>query len=92
MSSEKNRPQENDWWEQEDKVYNTDRNLKAEYDQEDKTKRMIKERLGVVEEETDDDGVSKIEGEKNNHDKDDGEKIGDNIKRQVGKWWERLLN
>jgi hypothetical protein len=42
---------------------------------------MIKERLGVVEEETDDDGVSKIEGEKNNHDKDDGEKIGDNIKR-----------
>ena len=64
MSSQKNRPQEKHWWEQEDKGYNTDRNLKAEYDWEDKTKRMIKERLGILEEETDDDRVSEIEGEK----------------------------
>ena len=32
--------------------------MKAEYDWEDKTKRTIKERLGVVEEEMDDDDVS----------------------------------
>ena len=64
LSSEKNRPQEKHWWEQEDKGYNTDRNLKAEYDWDDTTKRVIKERLGVVEEEMDDDGVSEIEGEK----------------------------
>ena len=62
MSSKKNRPQEKDWWKQEDEGYNTDRNLKAEYDWEDKTKRMIKERLGVVEEDTVDD--SKIEEKK----------------------------
>ncbi len=70
------RHQEKDWWEQEDEGYNTNRNLKAEYDWEGKTKRIIKERLGVVDKETDDDGVSEIEGEKNNHDEDDGEKIG----------------
>jgi hypothetical protein len=35
MSSEKNRPQEKDWWEQEDEEYNRDRKLKAEYDWED---------------------------------------------------------
>ena len=64
MSSQKVRPQEKHWWEQEDKGYNTDRNWKAEYDWEDKTKRMIKERLGILEEETDDDRVSEIEGEK----------------------------
>ena len=62
MSSKKNRPQEKDWWKQEGEGYNTDRNLKAEYDWEDKTKRMIKERLGVVEEDTDDD--SEIEEKK----------------------------
>jgi len=55
--------------------------LKAEYDWEDKTKRTIKERLGVVEEETDDDDVSEIEGEKNDNDEDDGEKIGDDVKK-----------
>ncbi len=49
MSSGKNKPKEKDWQEKEDKGYNTDRNLKAEYDREDKTKRMIKERLGMVE-------------------------------------------
>ena len=64
MSSEKNGPQEKDCWEQEDKGYKTDRNLKAEYDWEDKAKRMIKERLGRVEEEMDDDGFSEIEGGK----------------------------
>jgi hypothetical protein len=37
MSSEKNRPQEKNWWEEEDKGYNTDRDLKSEYDWEDKT-------------------------------------------------------
>jgi len=64
MSSQKVRPQEKHWWEQEDKGYNPDRNLKAQYDWEDKTKRMIKERLGILEEERDDDRVSKIKGEK----------------------------
>jgi len=54
MNSKKNGPQGKDWWEQEDKGYNTDRNLKVEYDWEDKTNRMIKKRLGVVEEDTDD--------------------------------------
>ncbi len=38
--------------------------MKAECDWEDKTKRMIKERLGRVEEEMDDDGFSEIEGGK----------------------------
>jgi hypothetical protein len=37
MSSKKNRHQEKNWWEDEDKGYNTDRDLKAEYDWEDKT-------------------------------------------------------
>jgi len=32
MSSEKNGPQEKDWWEQEDKGYNTDRNLNKGFD------------------------------------------------------------
>ena len=39
-----------------------DRNLKAEYDWEDKTIGIIKERLGI-EEEMNDDGVREIEGE-----------------------------
>ncbi len=80
LSSKKNRPQEKHWWEQEDEEYNTDRNLKAEYDWEDKTKRVIKERLGVVEEETDDDGVSESEGEKMTITK----------MMMNGKWWEKL--
>ena len=49
MSSEKNRPQKKHWWEEEDEGYNTDRNLKAEYDWENKTIGKIKERLGVEE-------------------------------------------
>jgi hypothetical protein len=37
MSSEKKRPQEKHWREEEDEGYNSDLNLKAEYDWEDKT-------------------------------------------------------
>ena len=50
MSSEKNRPQEKHWWKEDDEGCNTDINLKAEYDWEDKTIRNINVRLGVVEE------------------------------------------
>ena len=61
-----------------------DRNLKAEYDWEDKTIRNINARLGV-EEETDDDGVDEIEGEQNDNDEDDGGKTGDDVKKVGGR-------
>ena len=44
------------WWEEEDEGYNSDLNLKAEYDWEDKTIENISVRLGM-EEEVEDDGV-----------------------------------
>jgi hypothetical protein len=53
--SEKNAPQEKVWWEQEDEGYNSDSKVNTDFLWEEKTKRMIKERLGVVEEDTDDD-------------------------------------
>ena len=55
MSSEKNVPQEKDWWEQEGKEYNTDSKVNTDFLWEEKNKRMIKERLGVVDKDTDDD-------------------------------------
>ena len=58
--------------------------MKAEDDWEDKTNGNINARLGV-EEETDDDGVGKIEGEQNNNNEDDGRKTGDDIKQVGGK-------
>ncbi len=78
MSSEKNGPQEKDCWEQEDKGYDTDSKVNTEFLWEDKTKWIIKERLGVVDEDTDDD--SKIQGEEKENYEDDGEKIGDESK------------
>ena len=78
MSSEKNGPQEKEWWEQEDKEYDTDSKVNTEFLWEDKTKWIIKERLGVVDEDTNDD--SKIQGEEKENYKDDGEKIGDKSK------------
>jgi hypothetical protein len=92
MSNKKNVPQEKHWWEQEDEGYNTDRNLKAEYDWEKKNKKLIKERLGVVEEDTDDDGVGKMEGEKNNNNKDDSGMSGDDVKKGGGKVVEGIIN
>ena len=73
--SEENGPQEKDWWEQEDKGYNTHIYLKAEYDWEDETKRISKERLGLVDKDTEDD--SRSEGEEKENYEDDGEKIVD---------------
>jgi hypothetical protein len=55
MSSEKYVPQEKDWWEQEDKGYNMDSKVNTEFPWGENTKRMIKERLGVVDKDTDDD-------------------------------------
>jgi hypothetical protein len=72
ISSEKNVPQEKDWWEQEE-GYDTDSKVNTEFLWNEKTKRIIKDRMGVGDEDTDDDG-------------DDGEgdivgegKIGDNM-------------
>ncbi len=79
MSSEKNGPQEKNWWEQEDKGYNTDSKVKTEFLWEDETKRIIKERLGVVDEDTADD--SGIEGEVKDNYEDDGEKRVDKSKK-----------
>ncbi len=78
MSSEKNGPQEKEWQEQEDEGYNTDSKVNTEFLWEDETKRIIKERLGVVDEDTDDD--SGIEGEEKDNDEDDGEKRVDKSK------------
>ncbi len=72
MSSEKTGPQKKDRWEEEDKGYNSDSKVNTEFLWEDKTKRIIKERLGVVDEDTDDD--SGIEGEEDDNYEDDGEK------------------
>ncbi len=58
MSSEKNIWQEKHWWEEEDEGYNSDLNLKVEYDWEDKTIENISVRLWM-EEEVDDDGVGR---------------------------------
>ena len=63
--SEENWPQEKDWWEQEDEGYNTHIYLKAEYDWEDETKRIIKERLGLVDKDTEDDSRSEGEEKEN---------------------------
>jgi hypothetical protein len=55
ISSEKNVPQEKDWWEQEE-GYDTDSKVNTEFLWNEKTKRIIKERMGVGDEDTDDDG------------------------------------
>ena len=71
MSSEKTGTQKKAWWEQEDEGYNTDSNVNTEFQWEDKTKRIINERMGVVNEDTDDD--IGIEGEDDNNYEEDGE-------------------
>ena len=63
MSKEKNVPQEKDCWEQEDKGYDTDSKVNTEFLWEEKTKRIIKDRLGVEHEDTNDDSRISI-GEK----------------------------
>ena len=55
ISSEKNVPQEKDWWEQEE-GYNTDSKVNTEFLWNEKTKKIIKDRMGVGDEDTDDDG------------------------------------
>ena len=65
-------PTKKDWWEEKDEGYNTDSKVNTEFLWEDETKRIIKERLGVVDEYTDDD--SRIEGEEEDNYEEDGEK------------------
>ncbi len=91
MISKKNRPQEKHWWEEEDEGYEMNRNLKAEYDWEDKTTGKIKARLGVKEE-MDDDGVGKIEGDQNNNGEDYGGQTGDNVEKVDGKVVGGIIN
>jgi hypothetical protein len=80
MSSDMYEPQEKDWWEQEDKEYDTDRKLNTEFLWEEKTKKLIWERLGVVDEDADDDSRI-ITREERENDEDDGkEKIVDKSK------------
>jgi len=89
MSSEKTGPQKKAWWEEEDEGYNTDSKVNTEFLWEDKTKRVIKERLGVVDEETDDDrgiegeeeGNYEEDGEKDNEDNDDDDNKGHKKRR-----------
>jgi hypothetical protein len=71
-SSEKCGPQEKDWREHEDELYNMDSKVNTEFLWEDETKRIIKERRGVVDEDTDDDSGNNYE--------DDGEKRVDKFK------------
>ena len=78
MNSEKTGTQKKAWWEQEDEGYNTDSNVNTEFQWEDKTKRIINERMGVVNEDTDDD--IGIEGEEDNNYEEDGEKRVDKSK------------
>jgi hypothetical protein len=72
MSSEKTGIQKKDWREQEDEGYMMDSNVIIQFLWEDKTKRIIRERLGVVDEDTDD--YIGIEGEEDNNYEEDGEK------------------
>ena len=81
ISSEKNVPQEKDWWEQEE-GYDTDSKVNTEFLWEEKTKRIIKDRMGVGDEDTDDDGddsEGKIVGEgKIVNEEDDDDDVNDN--------------
>jgi hypothetical protein len=69
-------------------AYNSDLNLKAEYDWEDKTIENISVRMGI-EEEVDDDGVG---GQGKNYDEDDGGKKGVSIEKVNGKVVDRYIN
>jgi hypothetical protein len=92
--SEKNVPQENDWWEQEE-GYDTDSKVNTEFLWEEKTRRIIKDRMGVGDDNTDDDsddGEGKIVGERkivheeeddDDDDDDDSKKKDDNNNEEV---------
>ncbi len=91
--SEKNVPQEKDWWEQEE-GYATDSKVNTEFLWEEKTKQIIKDRMGVGDDNTDDDsddGEGKIVGERkmvheeedNDDDDDDSKKKDDNNNEEV---------
>jgi hypothetical protein len=87
ISSEKNVPQEKDWWEQEE-GYDTDSKVNTEFLWEEKTKQLIKDRMGVGEEDTDDDGDDGegdivgegkiVDNEDDDDDDDDNKNEGDN--------------
>ncbi len=95
MSSKKNSPKKKPRWEVEDEGYDSDLDLKAEYDWEDTNVGKIKERLGI-EEGTDDygeegsrknnyDGDSKIEEDGNNYNNNYGGEKEDDNKKGGGK-------
>ena len=94
MISEKNVPQEKDWWEQEE-GYDTDSKVNTEFLWEEKTKQIIKDRMGVGDEDSDDDsddgegsivGEGKIvdeEEDDDDDDDDDNKKKDDNNNEEV---------
>ena len=94
ISSEKNVPQEKDWWEKEE-GYDTDSKVNTEFLWEEKTKQIIKDRMGVGDEDSDDDsddgegmkvGEGKIVDEKeddDDEDEDDNKKKDDNNNEEV---------
>jgi hypothetical protein len=85
MISEKNVPQEKGWWEQEEGYY-TDSKVNTEFLWEEKTKQIIKDRMGVGDDNTDDDsddGEGKIVGEqKIVHEEDDDDDDDDDSKKK----------
>jgi len=94
ISSEKNVPQKKDWWEKEE-GYDTDSKVNTEFLWEEKTKQIIKDRMGVGDEESDDDsddGEGSIIGEgqivdgeedDDDEDDDDNKKKDDNNNEEV---------
>jgi hypothetical protein len=94
ISSEKNVPQEKDWWEKEE-GYDTDSKVNTEFLWEEKTKQIIKDRMGVGDEDSDDDsddgegskvGEGKIVDEQEDdedEDDDDNKKKDDNNNEEV---------
>jgi hypothetical protein len=94
ISSEKNVPQEKDWWEKEE-GYDTDSKVNTEFLWEEKTKQIIKDRMGVGDEDSDDDsddgegsivGEGKIvdeEEDDDDDDDDDNKKKDDNNNEEV---------
>jgi hypothetical protein len=94
ISSEKNVPQEKDWWEKEE-GYDTDSKVNTEFLWEEKTKQIIKDRMGVGDEDSDDDsddgegskvGEGKIVDEQEDdedEDDNDNKKKDDNNNEEV---------
>ena len=94
ISSEKNVPQDKDWWEKEE-GYDTDSKVNTEFLWEEKTKQIIKDRMGVGDEDSDDDsddgegskvGEGKIVDEQEDdedEDDNDNKKKDDNNNEEV---------